>query len=118
MLFYNQKNKPNARALRNNLTDAEKLLWLHLRCKQMKNIQFYRQKPIGNYIVDFYAPSAKLIIEVDGSQHFEKENMRRDKKRDRYFQGLNLRVLRFDNLQVLQSINSVLEVIFEAIVCC
>lgn len=115
MLFYKQKNKLNARILRNNLTDAEKLLWLHLRCKQVKNIQFYRQRPIGNYIVDFYAPSARLIIEVDGGQHFEELNIQRDKKRDHYFQELNLRVLRFDNLQVLQSINSVLEVIFKEI---
>ena len=88
------------------------LLWSRIRRKQIKNIQFYRQKPIGNFIVDFYAPSAKLVIEVDGGQHFEEAHIERDEKRDMYLRQLNLKVLRFDNLQVLQSIDVVLEVIF------
>jgi very-short-patch-repair endonuclease len=115
MLYYNKKNKKNSRYLRNNQTDAELLLWSHMRKKQIKNIQFYRQKPIGNYIVDFYAPAAKLVIEIDGGQHFEKDQMQRDVKRDAYLSNLGLKVLRFDNLQVLQSIDSVMDVIFEAI---
>lgn len=80
-----------------------------------KNIQFYRQKPISNFIVDFYAPSAKLVIEIDGGQHFEEIHIQRDIKRDAHLKKLGLKVLRFDNLQVLQSINIVLDVIFNDI---
>ena len=104
MLYYKQKLKANARSLRSNTTDAEKLLWLRIRRKQLSRIQFYRQKPIGNYIVDFYAPAAKIVIEVDGSQHAEDTHLQQDEERDRYLMGLNLHVLRFDNLQVLHSI--------------
>lgn len=116
MLYYNQKNKIRSRHLRSNQTDAEMLLWSRIRRKQINNIQFYRQRLLGNFIVDFYAPSVKLVIEVDGGQHFEEINIERDKKRDTYLKLLNLKVLRFDNLQVLQSIDDVLEVIFREIV--
>ena len=80
--------------------------------KTLCNVQFYRQKPIGHYIVDFYAPSASLVIEVDGGQHFEIEHRQKDQMRDAYLKMQNLKVLRFDNLQVLQSIDEVLEVVF------
>ena len=115
MYYYQPKNKKNSHLLRANLTDAEQLLWSRLRRKQIKNIQFYRQKPLGNFIVDFYAPKAKLVIEIDGGQHFEEIHQVRDAKRDAYLQQLHLKVLRFDNLQVLQSIDVVLEVIFQEI---
>ena len=115
MLYYQQKHKSNARRLRSQLTDAEQLLWSQIRRKRVANVQFYRQKPIGNYIVDFYAPAAQLVIEIDGGQHFETEYLKRDKQRDNYLNGLNLKVLRFDNLQVLQSINEVIEVIFKEV---
>ncbi len=112
---YNKKNKIYSRSLRTNLTDAELLLWSRIRRKQLGNTQFYRQKPLGNYIVDFYASSAKLVIEADGGQHFEKNNTLKDKIRDDYLKNLGLKVLRFDNLQILQSIDEVLEVIFAEI---
>ena len=115
MLYYNQKNKTRSRHLRNHQTDAEMLLWSRIRRKQIKNIQFYRQKPLKNFIVDFYAPSAKLVIEIDGGQHLEEIHLEKDKKRDLQLKQLNLKVLRFDNLQVLQSIDNVLAVIFEEI---
>ena len=97
-------------------TDAEILLWSRIRCKQIKNIQFYRKKPLGNFIVDFYARSIKLVIEVDGGQHFFDANLKRDKKRDAYLKTLNLKELRFDNFQILKSLDGVLEVIFDEIV--
>lgn len=115
MLYYNQKNKMNSRKLRTNQTDAENLLWSHLRRKQIKNIQFYRQKPIGNFIVDFYAPAAKLVIEADGGQHFDDNHLEKDKNRDACLKKLGITVLRFDNLQILHSIDLVLEVIYEAV---
>ncbi len=69
MIEYNRKLKELARRLRRQMTDSERALWERLRRKQVQAVQFYRQKPIGNYIVDFYAPKAKIVVEVDGSQH-------------------------------------------------
>lgn len=113
MLKYNSQLKQPARNLRSNQTDSEQLLWSKLRCKQINEIQFYRQKPIGNYIVDFYAPKAKLVVEVDGSQHQEPSHQERDQQRDAYLNTLGLTVLRFNNLQVLHELESVMAVIFE-----
>lgn len=110
MLKYNRELKPYARRLRSEMTESEKRLWFRLRNKQL-GFQFYRQKSIGNYIVDFYAPSANLVIEVDGSQHFEAEHLESDRSRDTYLSEQGLKVLRFDNFQVLQQIDEVVEVI-------
>ena len=74
--------KDRARELRKNMTDAKRFLWSKLRRKQLKNYQFYRQKNIGDYIVDFYCPAAKLIVEVDGGHHFIEENIQKDETRD------------------------------------
>lgn len=112
MLRYNPILKVNSRQLRSNMTDAEQKLWVKLRRKQILGIQFYRQKMIGNYIVDFYAPKAKLVIEVDGSQHTDKDGHKADVKRDEYLFARGLRVLRFDNLQVLNETEAVVEKIF------
>ncbi len=71
MIYYNHGLKNTARTLRKNMTEPERLLWSRIRRKQLRGFQFYRQKTVGNYIVDFYCPSARIIIEVDGGQHFE-----------------------------------------------
>lgn len=104
--------KYNARLLRNNMTEAEKRLWFRLRRKQIAGLQFYRQKPLLNYIVDFYCPKAKLVIEVDGGQHFESEHMINDKQRDKVLTELGLSVMRFDNSQVLNQTDSVIDDIY------
>jgi very-short-patch-repair endonuclease len=78
MLFYNTKLKKYSQELRKNMTEAEKLLWSKLRRKQLKDSQFYRQRIIGNYIVDFYCPKSKLIIEVDGGQHYSNIGNKKD----------------------------------------
>lgn len=72
MLPYSKNLKEPSRTLRKEMTDAEQALWSRLRGKQILGVQFYRQKPIGPYIVDFYAPAAKLIIEVDGGSILKK----------------------------------------------
>jgi very-short-patch-repair endonuclease len=77
MLPFDRKLKPLARNLRANMTDAAQLIWSKLRKKQIGNAQFYRQKNIGHYIVDFYCPKGKLIIEVDGGQHYETEGIKK-----------------------------------------
>jgi very-short-patch-repair endonuclease len=109
MLPYNGNLKQISRLLRENMTDAEKHLWAKIRMKQLKGYQFYRQKPIGDYIVDFYCPRAKLVIEVDGSQHFSDEMTEYDRIRDEYLSSLGLRVLRFTNTDVLTHTEAVVE---------
>lgn len=111
MLPYSRQLKENSRELRIHMTDAEQKLWYRLRRKQINGWQFYRQKPMGSYIVDFYCPAARLVVELDGSQHFEPEHQAADQKRDAYLVGLGLRVLRFDNRQVLLEMDAVLGVI-------
>jgi very-short-patch-repair endonuclease len=87
------------------------MLWAYIRRKQIGGVPFYRQKPIGPYSVDFYAPAPRLVIEVDGSQHFEPEHAAQDAARDVYLAGLGLVVLRFDNRQVLTKTQAVVETI-------
>jgi very-short-patch-repair endonuclease len=113
MLPFNKKLKTLARQLRKNMTEAESFLWQRIRKKQLKGRQFYRQKNIGNYIVDFYCPSAKAIVELDGGQHYTQEGIRRDKVRDKYLDSLGLTTLRFSDREVLKNIEGVLERIFE-----
>lgn len=115
MLKYNHHLKSTARRLRINMTDCEQLLWSRLRRKQILDVQFYRQKPIGNYIVDFYAPHVKLVVEIDGAQHLENDHAEKDAKRDTSLTNQGLRVLRFDNMQVLQKTEAVVEVIFRTV---
>ena len=109
MLEYNVALKEPSRNLRSNMTEAERLLWVRLRRKQLQGMQFYRQKPIGNFIVDFYAPAAALVIEVDGSQHLEAEHRVQDELRDEFLAEGGLTVLRFDNRQVLCETDAVVE---------
>src|SRR3990172_13260225 len=102
MLSYNKNLKDLSQQLRKNMTDAEKLLWSRLRTKQLKGCQFYRQKIIENYIVDFYCPKANLIIELDGGQHYTDEGMKRDKIRDDYLRRQGYKVLRFSDKEVVK----------------
>ncbi len=115
MLKYNPRLKANARQLRQNLTDSEHVLWQKIRGKPISNLQFYRQKLIGPYIVDFYAPKAKLVIEIDGSQHFEPPHVEQDRERDEYIAKLGLMVLRINSRQVLKETEAVREFIYQAI---
>ncbi len=111
MLKYDEKLKQPTRKLRSDMTDAERLLWSRLRGKQILGVQFYRQKPLGHYVVDFHAPAAKLVVEVDGSQHFEEAGQVSDRRRDAFLVSLGQKVLRFDNLQVLKETEAVVETI-------
>ena len=115
MLPYNENLKQPSRQLMDNMTDAERYLWTKIRMKQIKGYQFYRQKPIGDYIVDFFCPRAKLVIEVDGSQHFSDETTEYDKIRGEYLTSLGLRVMRFTNTEVLKNIEGVIESIIKEI---
>ena len=115
MLNYNANLKDKARQWRKNLTDSEKALWSRLRNKQLLGIQFYRQKPIGEHIVDFFAPRVKLVVEVDGSQHTLGDHVQKDRIRDGYLASLGLKVLRFNSREVLKESDAVVEAIYRMI---
>lgn len=109
---YNKNLKQPSRDLSNNMTDAEQMLWQRLRRKQILGLQFYRQKPILNYIVDFYCPSANLVIECDGGQHYTEDGRLADQIRDQVLSELGLVVLRFSNRQILTETDAVVEQIY------
>lgn len=102
-----------ARHLRKNATDAERFLWSRLRRRQLGNWHFRRQRPIGPYVCDFVCLEARLIVELDGSQHAEQ--MTYDAIRDAYLRHYGYRVLRFWNGDVMVRMDDVLETIFEAL---
>ena len=106
-------NHPNKiayrRKLRNNLTPAEATLWLSLKNKQLEGRRFKRQVSFGPYIVDFYCPSEKLVIELDGPYHEMGRRAKYDEARDRYLEELGLRVVRFKNKEVFDSLGELLQ---------
>lgn len=100
-----------ARTLRKDSTDAENLLWRHLRRKQFTGLKFRRQQPIDHYIVDFVCFEKRIIIEVDGGQHsIERE---KDIERENYLRENGFKVLRFWNNEILKNIEGVLEEIMK-----
>ena len=105
----------NARKLRKNMTDAERALWRLLRDRQLAGWRFRRQEPIDHYIVDFICFEARLILEADGSQHFESVA---DKVRDAYLQSKGFRVLRLWNTDILANREGVQRLIMEALTRC
>ena len=107
---YNKNLKERARSLRNKPTNAEKCIWKRIKLKHLGYI-FYRQKPIGNYIVDFYCPKAHLVIEIDGGHHFTQDGAGNDRNRDEYIKSLGLVVLRFPNSEVIKNTDRVIEAI-------
>jgi very-short-patch-repair endonuclease len=112
MLQYDKRLKQFSRTLRKNMTDAEMLLWAKIRGRQLKGHQFYRQKVIGSYIVDFYCPKAKLVIEVDGGQHYSAEGIDKDKIRDAFVEESGLKVIRFSDREVCKNLRGVIEKIW------
>lgn len=95
------------------MTDAERLLWSKIRRKQLKGFQFYRQKIIGNYIADFYCPELKLVIEVDGGQHYSVEGVENNRIRDAYMTEAGITVVRFSDRDVLKNLEAVMKEIWK-----
>ncbi len=106
-IYYNPKLKPLARKLRNNSTLSEILLWNEIKDRKMLGYRFLRQKPIGEFIVDFFCNKLKLVIEVDGESHRE-DNYEADMLRQKWLESLGLTVLRFDDLEVKKDMENVL----------
>ena len=105
-IFNKAKYHQHRRELRHNLTEPEKRLWQILRNKQM-GVKFRRQHGIGDYIVDFYCPELKLVIEVDGDSHFSEEALNYDKARDDFMLSLGIMTVRLKNDDVMKNIEGV-----------
>lgn len=97
------------------MTETEVRLWNKIRRKQINGLQFFRQRPIGNFVVDFYCPKKKLVIEVDGGQHFwDDDTIKKDSMKNDYLQNkLKLKILRFANVEVFNNMEGVVEKIIE-----
>jgi very-short-patch-repair endonuclease len=100
--------KRRAGDLRRNQTPAERTLWARLRMRNMADVRFLRQHVIGDYIIDFYAPSLRLAIELDGGQHYDPDNVRYDERRTAQLTAQDVTVLRYTNLDVSHRLDDVL----------
>ena len=106
---HNKALVPNAKELRKNMTKEERHLWYDFLRKHP--FRFSRQKVLGKYIVDFYSAQAKMIIELDGSQHFEEAEQKYDAKRDEYLKEYGLNIIRIPNNEVNSNFDGVCEYI-------
>ena len=114
MTIHNRKYlKQRRKNLRNNLTSAEATLWRFLKKSQLQRRKFRRQHSIYNYIVDFYCPREKLVIELDGKDHFSSPGYQSGIIRDKVLSKLDIQVIRFENDEIFHDINSVLAKIEE-----
>ena len=102
---YNHNRIPLAKQLRKEMTPEERKLW-HLFLKSYP-VRFRRQATIANYIVDFYCPQAKVVVEIDGTQHFENEGLQKDTQRTEHLESLGLQVIRFSNRQINEEFDGV-----------
>ncbi len=109
------RGRGRARELRANMTDAERKLWDVLRRKHINGLRFRRQYQLGPYFADFICLPARLIVEVDGGQHAEEDQVTHDERRTAWLNGQNFRVLRFWNLDVLKNLDSVVDAIEAAV---
>ena len=110
---HNKQLTANAKALRRNMTKEERHLWYDF--LRTYPVRFSRQKVLGKYIADFYSAEAKLIIELDGSQHYEKHNLEKDMERTAFLESYGLRVLRIPNNEVIHNFSGVCEYIDAAV---
>jgi len=109
----NKELKISARTLRKNMTKEESCLWYQCLCGA--KYRFRRQYVIGNYIVDFYCHQAKLVVELDGSQHYDSAGKEYDQKRTAYLESQGLKVIRFSNLDVIRRFRDVCEAIYQTV---
>jgi len=101
--------KETRQYLRNNMTEAERVLWTVLKDKKLNGRKFRRQHSIGHYIADFYCPAEKLVIELDGHQHYTSEGIEKDKERDSHLALMEIKVLRFENKEIFDNLTMVVK---------
>ena len=109
IILNTKKLQPFRRILRKKMTFAEVALWIMIKNKQLDGVRFLRQYSAGHYILDFYTPQFKLAIELDGEGHFTEQQTAYDKRRDEYLNSLGIRVLRFENFEVIEYPDRTLE---------
>lgn len=107
-LFNKGSTKDKRNDLKNNMTPEEELLWKKIR-KDSLGVRFRRQYGIGEYIVDFYCPKLRLVIEIDGGQHYSQNGLEYDYVRKEYMKELGLKILRFRNVEIRDDIERVIE---------
>jgi very-short-patch-repair endonuclease len=107
-IFNKKELRPKRKELRNNSTYAEVFFWQQVKGRQLEGRKFRRQTSIGNYVVDFYCPEEKLVVELDGEVHFDEEAIKYDKKRTEFLESVGLTVIRFENNDVLKDTEYVL----------
>lgn len=110
-VFNRALHKSKRQVLRKNMPPAEQLLWARLRRRQLEGIRFRRQYGVGRYVVDFYSPEIKLAIEVDGESHLGAEAQAYDAERQAYIESFGIRFLRFNNQQIYEELDAVIEMI-------
>jgi len=115
-LPYNKKLTERAKELRKNMTPAEKKIWHEvLRNRQFENLRWLRQRPIDNFIVDFYCAKLKLVLEIDGDSHFTEDNKIYDEERTKILEQYGLTVIRFTNKEVMQNMSGVYQTLLQQI---
>ncbi len=107
LIFNRSEQTPLRKKLRNSMTKSETVLWKHLKGSQI-GFKFRRQCGIGKYIADFYCPSVRLVIEVDGITHYDPKVLANDREKEMYFQSLGLTVKRYSTEQVFHFIQEVI----------
>jgi very-short-patch-repair endonuclease len=112
--IYNKNLKPFANKLRRDMTEEESKLWYKF--LQPLPVKIYRQRTIGKYIVDFYCPAVRVVIEIDGSQHYDDEHKKKDIERDTYLNSIGITVLRYSNLEINTNFRNVCEDIYNHLV--
>ncbi len=116
MGIYNEKIlESRRRDLRVKQTEAEKILWQKLRNRQINGFKFFRQCSIGKYIADFYCSELRLVIELDGSQHYEENSLEYDKIREEFMKNLDIKTIRFNNLDVFNNLDEVMERVYDEV---
>jgi very-short-patch-repair endonuclease len=114
-LYNNRALRERRRELRNNQTEAEKILWTKISRNQLNGLRFLRQYGVGPYILDFYCPKMRLCIEVDGSVHKGEDPEIYDKEREKYLESVEITVIRFWNSQIMKNIELVVQKIEETV---
>lgn len=115
-IFNSSRTKAQRKFLRNNMTQAEIKLWSGLKGRQLSGIKFRRQHGIGDYIVDFYCPELKLVVEVDGDSHYSISGKSHDLLKDDYLKDLEITVIRFSNTDILENTDGVFSLINDTII--
>jgi very-short-patch-repair endonuclease len=111
----NRRSVPLARRLRREPTSAESKPWSELRNRQLGNFKFVRQEPIGDFVADFACREMRLVVEADGATHSTEEERRRDAVRTTFIEGFGYRVIRFENDDVYNAMEGVLQTILTAL---